>query len=194
MSNQSFDSKIVFVSGANRGIGAAIVRALLTHREVQKVYAAARNTNDLPNFADDRVVLVQLDITNAEQVKKAAALAHDVTLLINNAGVLSYAPVVVGKTEDLERDMRVNYFGTLCMVNCFAEVLKKNGGGAIANVISVVGLAPMAGIGGYSASKAALHSATQAMRVELKDRNITVYGIYPGADYGKRIFKTGFCR
>jgi short-subunit dehydrogenase len=66
------------------------------------------------------------------------------------------------------------------MVNSFAPVIEKNGGGAIANVISVVGLAAMSGIGGYSASKAALFSATQAMRAELKAKKISVHGIFPG--------------
>ncbi len=66
------------------------------------------------------------------------------------------------------------------MVHHFAPVIAKNGGGAIGNISSIVGLAPMAGIGGYSASKAAVHSATQAMRAELKAKNITVHGIYPG--------------
>lgn len=172
------DNQTVFVSGANRGIGKAIVEALLTHK-VKKVYAAARNVADL-KFNDARVVPVQLDITKRDQIAKAASAASDVTLLINNAGALSPAGVVTGSQSDLERDMQVNYFGTLSMVNAFAPVLEKNKGGAVANVISVVGLASIAGIGGYSASKAALFSATQAMRTELKPKNISVHGIFPG--------------
>lgn len=174
-----YDQNIAFVTGANRGIGAAIVRALLAQK-IKKVYAAARNPKELPDFGDARVVPVALDITNTDQVKKAAALAKDVQILINNAGVLAFAPVVGGSADDLARDMQVNYFGTLKMVNSFAPVIAKNGGGVIANVSSIVGLASMASIGGYSASKAALHSATQAMRSELKAQNITVHGIYPG--------------
>lgn len=173
------ENKTVFVSGANRGIGKAIVEALLKQK-VRKIYAAARKTQDLPKFGDARVVPVVLDITDRAQIEKAAAQAGDVDVLINNAGVLSYAGVVSGEPEMLMRDMQVNYFGTLSMVRAFAPVIEKNGGGAIANVSSIVGLAPMAAIGGYSASKAALFSATQAMRAELKPKNISVHGIFPG--------------
>lgn len=173
------DNKIVLVSGANRGIGKAIVEALLK-QSVKKIYAAARNVKDIPDFGDKRVVPLVLDITDAAKVKKAVEQAGDVNVLINNAGVLSFAGVVTGEANLLMRDMEVNYFGTLAMVKNFVPVLEKNGGGAIANVISVVGLASIAGIGGYSASKAALFSATQAMRTELKDKKISVHGIFPG--------------
>lgn len=173
------DNQTVFVSGANRGIGKAIVDALLAH-PVKKVYVAARKLEDLPNFNDPRVTPVKLDITDRTQIAQAAKQAGDVTVLVNNAGALAFASVVTGAGDDLMRDMQVNYFGTLSMVNSFAPVIEKNGGGAIANVISIVGLASMAGIGGYSASKAALFSATQAMRAELKGKQITVHGIFPG--------------
>lgn len=173
------ENKTVFVSGANRGIGKAIVEALLKQK-VKKIYAAARKVEDLPKFGDARVVPVSLDITNRSQIDKAVKQAADVDVLINNAGVLSYAGVVAGEPDALARDMEVNYFGTLSMVRAFVPVIEKNGGGAIANVSSVVGLAPIAGIGGYSASKAALFSATQAMRTELKAKRISVHGIFPG--------------
>jgi NAD(P)-dependent dehydrogenase (short-subunit alcohol dehydrogenase family) len=173
------DNKIILVSGANRGIGKAIVEALLK-QPVAKIYAAARNVKDLPDFGDKRVVPVALDITNAANVKKVVEQASDVNVLINNAGVLSFAGIVTGEANLLMRDMEVNYFGTVAMVKHFVPVIEKNGAGAIANVISVLGLASMAGVGGYSASKAALFSATQAMRAELKSKNISVHGIFPG--------------
>jgi NAD(P)-dependent dehydrogenase (short-subunit alcohol dehydrogenase family) len=178
MTQDKYENKVVFVTGANRGIGKAIVEALLKHN-AKKIYAAARDVKSL-SFSDKRVVPVQLDITKREQIAKAAALASDTQILINNAGALAFSSVVNGKPEDLMNDMQVNYFGTLSMVNGFVPVLEKNGGGAIANVISIVGLSSIAGIGGYSASKAALFSATQAMRTELKAKNIFVHGIFPG--------------
>ena len=147
---------------------------------MKKIYTAARKVSDLPKFGDARVIPVALDITNREQIKSAVLQASDLDVLINNAGVLSQAGVVTGEPKALMRDMEVNYFGTLSMVNAFAPVLDKKDGGAIANVISIVGLASMAGIGGYSASKAALFSATQAMRAELKSKKISVHGIFPG--------------
>ena len=175
---QDKHEKVVFVTGANRGIGKAIVEALLKHN-VKKVYAAARDIKSL-NFNDPRVVPVQLDITKREQIDKAAALANDTQVLINNAGALAFAPIVAGKPADIISDMQVNYFGTVSMVQAFVPVLEKNGGGAIANFSSIIGLAPMAGVGGYSASKAAVASATQAMRAELKAKNISVHGVFPG--------------
>lgn len=175
----NFENKSIFVSGANRGIGKAIVEALL-NQPVKKIYAAARNVRDLPEFGDARVVPVQLDITDSSQVRKAVEQAQDVDVLINNAGVASFAGVVAGEFDLLQHDMNVNYFGTLNMIRAFIPVLEKTGAGVIANVISVVGLASMPSAGGYSASKAALYSATQAMRTELKAKNISVHGIFPG--------------
>lgn len=175
----NLNGKTVFVTGANRGIGKAIVEALLKH-PVKKIYAAARKTESLPSFGDARVVPVQLDITNLAQIQKAAAEAQDAELLINNAGALSFASIVTGEEGQLKNDMMVNYFGTLNVIRSFVPALTKKSGAAIANVISIVGLASMAGIGGYSASKAALFSATQAMRAELKPKHIAVHGIFPG--------------
>jgi NAD(P)-dependent dehydrogenase (short-subunit alcohol dehydrogenase family) len=173
------EGKTVMVTGANRGIGKALVAALL-EQKVKKIYAAARKVSDLEACSDKRVVAIAIDITNRSQIGKASQLAADVQVLINNAGALSPAGVVSGDATQLMRDMEVNYFGTLSMVQGFAPVIAGNGGGAVANVISVVGLAAMAGIGGYSASKAALLSATQSMRSELKGKNIDVFGIFPG--------------
>ena len=175
----SFDKKVVFVSGTNRGIGKAIVEALLKY-PVKKVYASARKIEDLPKYNDSRVVPIRLDISNQKEIRQAASLAQDVDILINNAGALSFASILTGKEEYLKRDMLVNYFGTVDMIQAFVPIIAKKGQGAIANISSIVGLAPMYPAGGYSASKAALHSATQSLRAELKSKHITVHGIYPG--------------
>lgn len=173
------DNKNILVTGANRGIGAAIVRELLKHN-VGKVYAAARKPESLPDFGDRRVEAVALDITDEAQVKDAAQKLKDVNAVINNAGTAHFNSVVTASAADISSDMNTNYFGTLSVIRHFAPVLQKNGKGLIANVNSVVSLAGMASIGGYSASKAALHSATQAARAELAPRGIHVAGIYPG--------------
>lgn len=173
------NNKVVFVTGANRGIGKALVETLLKY-PVKKVYAAARNVEGLPKYDDPRVFLLKVDISNQEQVQKAAAQANDVDILINNAGTLSFASILTGNAEDLKNDIMINYFGTIQMIQAFVPVLEKRPESAIANLISIVGLAPMYQAGGYSASKAALHSATQSLRAELKSKHISVYGVYPG--------------
>jgi len=172
------DNQVIFVSGTNRGIGKAIVDALIK-RKVKKIYAAARNIDQL-NWKDARVLPVQLDITSSQQIQQAAAKAQDVNVLINNAGALSPGTVLTAKESDLIRDMQVNYFGTLNMIRAFEPVITKNGPGAMANISSVVGLASMYQAAGYSASKAAVFSASQALRVELKPKNISVHTVFPG--------------
>ena len=173
------DNKNIVVTGANRGIGAAIVRELLKYK-VGKVYAAARRLESLPDFGDKRVIPLALDITNAKQVADAAQKAGDAHVLINNAGTANFGSFLDGTMEAVAADMNTNYYGTLSVIRAFIPGLQKSGNGVIANVASVVSLAPMASIGGYSASKAALHSATQALRAELAGRGIHVAGIYPG--------------
>jgi NAD(P)-dependent dehydrogenase (short-subunit alcohol dehydrogenase family) len=171
-------NKTVLVTGANRGIGAALVRELLKHGAA-KVYAAARNPASLPDFADARAVPLELDITKPAQVAAAVQKAGDIDLLVNNAGTARMAGILTATQDDIAADMEVNFYGTLRMMREFAPVLEKRGG-AIANLASVVSLASVPVIASYSASKAALFSATQAARTALKPKNIAVIGIFPG--------------
>jgi len=177
--SMTIKNSVILVTGANRGIGKALVEAALSHG-AKKVYAAARNPQQIPDFNDARVVPLALDITNDAQVAQAVQSAQDVTILLNNAGALAFATLTEGAMESLRNDMEVNYFGTLNVTRAFLPVLIRNGGGAIAIVSSVVGLASMSAIGGYSASKAALFSAIQSLRAELKSKGIGVFGIFPG--------------
>jgi NAD(P)-dependent dehydrogenase (short-subunit alcohol dehydrogenase family) len=172
----------VFVTGANRGIGRQLIELLLK-RNPAKIYAAARNADslkDLVALAPDKVVPIQLDITNQAQVTAAAAAASDTTILINNAGVLSTGTFLEADLDLARRDMETNYFGTLNMARAFAPVLKSNAPAALTNVLSVVSLANMNIIAAYSASKAAAYSLTQALRAELAPAGISVHGVYPG--------------
>lgn len=168
---------VALVTGANRGIGARLVEELL-RRGARRVYACARNPETLPDLGGS-VVPVTLDITDSAQVQAAAALAGDVELLINNAGVLAFGNVLDTDLELVERDLAVNYVGTLKAVRGFVPVIEGNGGGAIANVLTVVALAPIPGMAAYCASKAAADLMTRALRREVAGRGIDVHGIYP---------------
>lgn len=173
------DQKTVLITGANRGIGSAIVTALLG-RGVKKIYAAARNPDNLPNFYDDRVVPLKLDITDPNQVRKAVESAHDIDLLINNAGVAAFTSLLDGPLELLQRDMNTNYFGTLDMVRNFVPVLETKPDAAVVNVVTIAAFVNFPIVGGYSASKSALFSLSQGIRIELATRGITVHTVNPG--------------
>ena len=169
------------VTGANRGIGRATVDALLA-RGATKVYATARTVETLAELAaDPRVVALRLDITDAGQVADAAAAADDVTFLVNNGGSLAFADLLGGEPAAIDADLRTNYFGTLAVTRAFVPILRDNGGGAIVNLLSLVALGAVRGMGGYSVSKAAAASMTQAVRAQVADLGITVHGVFPGA-------------
>ncbi len=173
------DQKTVLITGSNRGIGSAIVTALLG-RDVKKIYAAARNPDNLPDFGDDRVVPLKLDITDPDQIRRAAESAADVDLLINNAGVAAFTSLLDGPLELLQRDMDTNYFGTLDMVRSFVPVLETKRDAAIVNVVTIAAFVNFPMVGGYSASKSALFSLSQGIRIELATRGIAVHTVNPG--------------
>ena len=172
---------VVFLSGANRGLGRVLAGELLD-AGVAKLYAAARQPDSLAEVVSldpDRVTPVALDTTDHGAVEAAAALAADTTLLINNAGVAAFAPGLTAPPEDVAREMATNFGGTYKMVRAFVPVIEGNGGGAIVNLLSMAGLAAIPPLTGYSASKAAAHSMTQAVRAELRPCGISVHGVYP---------------
>jgi NAD(P)-dependent dehydrogenase (short-subunit alcohol dehydrogenase family) len=170
------------ITGANRGIGRALVEALLA-RGAGKVYAAARRVETVEDLTalDRRVVPVPVDLTDPEQIDQAAKLAGDTTLLVNNGGSLAFADPLDGDLAAIELDLRTNFLGTVLMARSFVPVLERNGGGAIVNLLSLVVFGSVPAMAGYSASKAAAASATQALRAQLADRPITVHGVFPGA-------------
>jgi len=169
--------KVALVTGANRGLGAALVRALFEAGCAQ-VYAAARDVAKLP---ESSAVAIRLDITDPEQVAGAAAKCSDVDILVNNAGVAAFEPLVAAPSIAFARtEMETNYFGTLSMCRAFAPVLARNGGGVIANVLSVVSWFNVPGQGSYCASKAAAWSLTRGIRFELRAQGTLVTGIYAG--------------
>jgi len=162
------------VTGANRGLGAAFVQELLD-RGAAKVYAAARTPRP---SADPRVVPLRIDVTDPDQVAAAAEAAPDVSLVINNAGTHSGARIADGDLAGIQADLDTNFFGPIVVTRAFAPVLAANGGGAVLTVHSV--LSWISSGDGYSASKAAAWSATNALRQALAPAGTTVTGLHVG--------------
>ena len=180
--NPSLASSSVLVTGANRGIGRALVEALLA-RGAAKVYAAARNPATLADLAaahPGRVVPLALDVTQSDQVAAAAGQAGDASIVINNAGALAN-PDLFGETLDGARhEFEVNYWGPLQVIRAFTPAFKARGNGVFVNVASVAGLSNFPAIATYSDSKAAVHSLTAGARLLLASSGIRVIGVYPG--------------
>lgn len=163
------------VTGANRGLGRSFAEELVARGA--KVYAAARR----PEAVDlDGVVPIRLDITDPESVRRAAAIASDVNVLVNNAGVSTHAGLLSGVLDDIRLEMETHYFGTLDVTRAFAPVIEANGGGAILNVLSVLSWRHAPQFGAYAAAKAAGWAATDAVREELAPRGIHVAALHVG--------------
>lgn len=176
------EGSVAVVTGANRGLGRAFVEALLA-RGAKRIYAGARDPSKLRDFASSsggRVVPLHIDLGDPASIAAAAKTANDVTLLVNNAGALEFGSQVSADLAAIRRDFETNYFGTLQVTRAFVPVLEGNKNGAIVNMLAVVSLVSIPGLGGYSASKAATHSLTLGLRGELCKRGISVHGAYPG--------------
>src|SRR5215471_3367882 len=158
----NISGSVALVSGANRGLGRAFARELV-RRGAAKVYGAAR---DPAAVTEAGVLPVALDITDGEQVARVAAQCADVSLLVNNAGVLRYSTFTSAPDLDGARqEMEVNYFGTLRMCRAFAPVLAAAGGGAIVNMLSITSFFTNPFNASYGASKAAEWSLTNAPKI-----------------------------
>lgn len=178
------EGRTTLVTGANRGIGRRIVLEL-TARRARRIYAAARNAQSLEELlaaSNGTVEAIELDITDADSVNRAARGCSDVELLVNNAGVNFNRGLIA--TPDLSAaraEMETNYFGTLAMCRAFAPVLKANGGGMIANVLSIVAKIGLPAMGSLSASKAAALRMTECVRAELASQHTRVLAFLPSA-------------
>jgi NAD(P)-dependent dehydrogenase (short-subunit alcohol dehydrogenase family) len=166
---------VVLVTGANRGIGLAFARELLA-RGARKVYAGAR---DPSSVTEPGVQPLKLDVTCAEDVAAAAALASDATLVINNAGIAQPGGFLAADSEDVARHIfETNFFAVLRVSKAFAPILKSNGGGGLLNVLSVASWVNGGELAAYSASKSAAWSLTNALRNELAGQKTQVLGLH----------------
>jgi NAD(P)-dependent dehydrogenase (short-subunit alcohol dehydrogenase family) len=165
------DGAVVLVTGANGGLGREFVRQA-RERGAVRVYAAARNPAP---WDDEGVVPIRLDVTDVDSVREAASAAGDVSIVVNNAGVLRSGPLVDGDLDGVREQMETNFFGPLLVTRAFAPALRRSRG-AVVNVASALSWTAIGN--GYSASKAALWSATDSIRLELAPDGVQVVGAY----------------
>jgi NAD(P)-dependent dehydrogenase (short-subunit alcohol dehydrogenase family) len=171
------DGARVLVTGAGRGLGRVFADSLIA-RGAGTVYAGARD----PAAEVSRGALpIKLDITSPDDVAAAVARCADIDILINNAGIMRFAPVLAAPDlADAQAEMETNYFGTLRMCRAFAPVLAGNGGGALMNVLSIVSWFANPQNSSYCASKSAAWSLTNAARIELRQHGTLVTGVFAG--------------
>jgi NAD(P)-dependent dehydrogenase (short-subunit alcohol dehydrogenase family) len=165
--------KAVLVTGANRGIGHALVEEAL-RRGAARVYAGTRQPLTHP---DPRVTPLTLDVTSTDQITAAAEQVETLDILINNAGIALYDDLT--DRAALERSLEVNLFGPYGMIQAFLPHLTRSGG-AIVNNVSLMALAPLPLTPAYAVSKAAAFNLTQSLRALLAGRGVRVHAVLTG--------------
>ncbi|MGA7525068.1 MAG: SDR family NAD(P)-dependent oxidoreductase [Acidobacteriaceae bacterium] len=165
--------KTILITGANRGIGHALVVEAL-RRGAKQVYAGTRSGVDI---ADERVVPVVLDVTNDTQIEQAVRKAGSLDVVINNSGIAPYDDL--SDPEVIEQALAVNFFGMYKVSRAFLPMLKR-ARGALVNNLSLMALAPLPLTPSYAISKAAALSMTQSLRALLAGQNVSVHGVFLG--------------
>src|SRR4051794_6337839 len=169
----AISDKAVLVTGANRGLGRALVDEALM-RGAKRVYAASRQ----PMFvSDERVIPLMSDVTDAAQIQGAVEQVDVLDILINNAGVS--VPDDLSDRSALEQHLAVNLYGTLDVTRAFLPLLSRSQG-AVVNVVSLGAVAAVPVLPAYSVSKAASLSVSQSLRALLAGRGVSVHAVMPG--------------
>ena len=193
--NITIKNKVVLVTGANRGIGKAIVESFIQHG-AKKVYLAVRNpesTLGLSQAYGEKVVTLQADVGDTQSINALAAQTKDVQIVVNNAGILEIANPLSAQVEDaLNKELNVNVFGLLRMARAFAPILEANENTAFVQLNSVASLKTFAGFTTYCASKAAAYSITQGLKETLAPKGIHVVSVHPGPIKTDMADKAGF--
>lgn len=177
------EGKVALVTGANRGIGKAILEALLA-AGARKVYAAVRRIDSADPLVDahgGKVVPIHVEMDKPDTIEAVAAEATDVSLLVNNAGIFQDGMPLDGDAIDkLQHQMDVNVYGLMRIAQAFAPVLKSNGGGALVQLNSVASIRAFPGFAMYAASKAAAYSITQGLAAAMSEQGTQVLSVHPG--------------
>jgi NAD(P)-dependent dehydrogenase (short-subunit alcohol dehydrogenase family) len=169
----SLNGATVLITGANGGLGTALVHAAIDRGAV-RVYAGARNPKD---WGNDRIVPLTLDLTDPTSIEKAAETAGDTTVLINNAAIFARSELLTGPIEDLTTTLETNLVGPLRLTRALAPALADSKG-TLVNINSV--LSWFAVGKAHSVSKAGLWMATNALRLEMASQGVGVLGVYSG--------------
>src|SRR5216684_1643767 len=165
--------RAVLITGANRGIGKALVEEAL-RRGAKRVYVGTRQP--LAHL-DGRVTPLTLDVTSVSQIKRAADEVDTLDVLINNAGVAIYDDL--SNLDVIEQHLAVNFLGLFKVTQAFLPLLRRSKG-AIVNNLSLAALAALPVIPGYSISKAAAFNVTQSLRALLAGQGVTVHAVVLG--------------
>ena len=169
----NIQKKTVLITGANRGIGQALVNEAL-RRGAKRVYAGTRVA--LQN-TDERVTALALDVTNVSHIQRAVDVVDTLDVLINNAGVAIYDDL--SNVEVIEKHLDVNFLGMLKVTQAFLPLLKRSQG-AVVNNLSLAALAALPMIPAYSISKAAAFNMTQSLRALLTGQGVKVHAVVLG--------------
>jgi NAD(P)-dependent dehydrogenase (short-subunit alcohol dehydrogenase family) len=174
MTGTKIEGASALVTGGNRGFGRALVDELLD-RGAAKVYATSRSPHSHP---DDRVTPLVVDVTDDASVTAAAKRAPDVSIVVNNAGILRKTPLLEAPLADIRAELETNLFGILRVSRAFAPILAEHDASALVNVLSVLSWISFGT--GYDASKAAAWSATNSLRVLLQPQGTVVTAVHVG--------------
>lgn len=177
------NNKTILITGADGGIGTAIIEELIK-KNVKKIYATGLNLERLKNKFEklgDKIVSLELDITNSESIQNCAEKCSDTEILINNAGVEFKVPFLEEKAGQAALfEMKVNYIGVIEMINSFLPNLLKMQNANIVNILSIGSLVVVKRLGTYCASKTATHILTETIREDLSEKGIKVSAVYMG--------------